>query len=69
MLIYKYFKKFSATLHSRLTNSKDKATTIPENRTLYGFILRICKTIPVAFEFFKNIYISTFYKITFDCEL
>ena len=60
MLIYKYFFKFSATLHSRSTNSKDKATTIPENRTLYGFILRICKTIPVTFEFSKNIYISTF---------
>ena len=32
-----------------LTNSKNKTITIPEDRTLYGFSLRIYNAIPVTF--------------------
>ena len=42
-----------------LTNSNSKTITIPEDRTLYSFGLRICNTILVTFGlYFKYLLIT-----------
>ena len=40
-----------------LTTSKTKATTIPEDRTLYDFSLRSCITIPVTFVIYSSTHV------------
>ena len=50
MLLYNIFSN-SRLSFITLINSKNKTITIPEDKTLYGLILRIFKAITGTFEF------------------
>ena len=58
-VISKYFQYIPRLPVITLTNSNAKAITIPEDRTLYSFCIRICNTILVTFGlYFKYLLIT-----------